>query len=434
MGGGPLSQVTAPSDRLANRSSTVLHRWCKRSRAPKAPALAHSGMTRRDLLKLGAAAGAASLLPRTVAQTASSQPPLIAPAPERVGRAAQPLRILILGGTGFTGPHQVRYALARGHQLTLFNRGRRPKDWPGAVEELTGDREVADLKSLEGREWDVCIDNPTSVPHWVRDAGRVLQGKVKQYVYISSLSAYADTATPGADETAPLARYTEADVMAETRATLMANMALYSPLKAACEAEAEQWFPGITTVIRPALIVGPGDETDRFTYWPVRLARGGEVLAPVADDPVQFIDARDLAEWTIRLVEQRAFGAFHGNGPDYELSTAALLHGIRAAVGGAARLTFTTAEFLEKHGVQAWSDLPVWVPGQGEYAGFHRLSTAKSIAAGLTYRPLAVTSTDTLAWFRTLPAERQTALKTGLKPGREAELLNSWHESTTGRG
>lgn len=198
--------------------------------------------------------------------------------------AVKPLRILILGGTGFTGPHQVRYALARGHSLTLFNRGRRPKEWPSHVEELTGDRDTGDLKSLAGREWDVCIDNPTSVPFWVRDAGAVLGGKVGHYVFISTISVFASTQTLGMDESAPLARYEGKDVMAETNAVLRTNMGLYGPLKAACEAEAEKQFPGKTTIIRPTLIAGPGDDTDRFTYWPVRLARGGDVLAPPAAD------------------------------------------------------------------------------------------------------------------------------------------------------
>lgn len=387
-------------------------------------------MTRRDLLKLGALAGASALLNRAVAQapaSAAKPKPVVVPALGGVERAAQPLNILILGGTGFTGPHQVRYALARGHKLTLFNRGRRPKEWPAEVEELTGDRETGDLKSLAGRTWDVCIDNPTSVPHWVRDVGRVLQGKVKQYVFISTLSAYADTATAGMTEDAPLAKYTGPDVMKETRATLLANLALYGPLKAACEQEAEKWFPGTTTIVRPTLIVGPGDDTDRFTYWPVRIAQGGEVLAPPASDPLQLIDARDLAEWTIRLCEQRAFGAFNAVGPNYELSTAEMLHGVHAAVGGDARFTFTTAEFLAQQNVQPWSELTVWVPGQGETVGFHRTSWKKSVAAGLTYRPLAVTAADTLAYWNSLPDERRAKPKAGLNSEREAAVLKAWH-------
>jgi 2'-hydroxyisoflavone reductase len=219
----------------------------------------------------------------------------------------KPLRILILGGTGFIGPHEVTYALARGHKLTLFNRGKSPHAWPGEVEELIGDRNTGDLKALAGREWDVCIDNPTTLPFWVRDAGEALHGKVRQYIFISTISVYAANDAP-ADETAAVAPYAGKDPMAETADTLKAHVGeLYGPLKAVSEKEAEKQFPGMTTIIRPGLIAGPGDETDRFTYWPVRLARGGEVLAPGdGSDPVQLIDARDLAEWTIRMAERSA--------------------------------------------------------------------------------------------------------------------------------
>jgi 2'-hydroxyisoflavone reductase len=348
-------------------------------------------------------------------------------AAECVERADHPLRNLILGGTGYTGPHQVLYALARCHKLTLFNRGRRPKEWHGEDEELTGYRDAGDLRALEGREWDVCIDNPTSLPFWVRDAGRVLAGHVKQYVFISTLSVLADTSQPDLDETAPVARYTGRDAMAETRATLMADMKLYGPLKAACGAEAEKWFAGMTTVIRPTLIAGPGDDTDRFTYWPVRIARGGEVLAPPADDPVQFIDARDLAEWTVRLVEQRSLGRFNAAGPGHELSVAAMMHGIRAATGSDAKFVFATGRFLREQGIEAWSDLPAWVPGEGESAGFARVSNARAIATGLTFRQLATTASETFSWFNTLPDERRTKLRAGLTAERESAALEVWH-------
>jgi 2'-hydroxyisoflavone reductase len=346
------------------------------------------------------------------------------------GRATRPLRILILGGTGFTGPHQVRYALTRGHQVTLFNRGRHPLGWPAEVEVLTGDRDTGDLQALAGREWDVCIDNPTSLPFWVRDVGRVLAGKVQHYVFISTISVFADKSQAGMDESAPVAVYTGKDAMAETRATLQADMNLYGPLKAVCEQEAEKQFPGSTTVIRPTLIVGPGDETDRFTYWPVRIARGGEVLAPPADDPVQIIDTRDLAEWTIRVAEQRALGTFNAAGPDYELTVGAMLEGIRAVTAERATLMFTDAAFLEEQRVAMWSDLPAWVPGRGVFAGFMRVNSARAVKAGLTFRPLAVTAADTLAWFKAQPEARRAKLKSGLSAEREAAVLQAWHART----
>jgi 2'-hydroxyisoflavone reductase len=342
---------------------------------------------------------------------------------------ARKLKILILGGTGFTGPHQVRCALSRGHQVTVFNRGREHEDWPGPVEALIGDRNTGDLRALVGRDWDVCIDNPTTLPFWVRDAGRVLAGHVGQHIFISTISVYADNAKP-ADETSPLARYTGKDAMAETMDTLRANMGLYGPLKAVSEAEAERQFPGISTIIRPGLIVGPGDETDRFTYWPVRLARGGEVLAPGdGTDPAQVIDARDLAEWTIRMAEQRVFGVFNATGPAHELTMKAMLEGVRAAVQSDARLDWTPTAWLTAHKVAPWSDLPVWVPGQGDTAGFSRTLIKRALAAGLTFRPLAHTAADTLAWFRTLPPDRQSKLRAGLAPDREASLVADWKAS-----
>ena len=347
-----------------------------------------------------------------------------------VARAEKPLRILILGGTGFTGPHQVRYALARGHKVTIFNRGREGNPWKGEVEELVGDRNAGDLKALAGREWDACIDNPTTLPFWVRDAGRALQGHVGQYVFISTISVYADNDKP-ADETAPLARYTGTDPLAETMESFRKDVGgLYGPLKAASEAEAERQFPGITTIVRPGLIVGPGDATDRFTYWPVRLAKGGDILAPGdGSDHVQFIDARDLAEWTIRMVEARTFGVFNATGPAQPLSMRDMLAGIAAAVHAEPRLTWVPAKFLEEHNVSAWSDMPVWVPNEGDSAGFARRDIGRAKAAGLTFRSLASTSAETLAWFRTLPADRQAKLRAGIAPEREAEVLAAWRAS-----
>jgi 2'-hydroxyisoflavone reductase len=342
-------------------------------------------------------------------------------------RAEKHLRILILGGTGFTGPHQVRYALARGHKITLFNRGRESNPWPGEVEELIGDRNTGDLKALAGREWDVCIDNPTSLPFWVRDAGAALRGRVRQYIFISTVSVYADN-DQAADESAPLAKYTGKDALAETMETFRANVGeLYGPLKAASEAEAAQQFPGITTIIRPGLIVGPGDPTDRFTYWPVRLARGGEVLAPGdGSDPVQFIDARDLAEWTIRMAESRTFGTFNATGPAAALDMRGMLDTIAKAVHADARTTWVSSEFLEAEQVSAWGDMPVWVPAKGDSAGFARRSIRRALGAGLTFRSLAATSAETLAWFRAQPADRQAKLRAGIAPEREAEVLAKW--------
>lgn len=379
------------------------------------------GTTRRDLLKLGALAAAATALPATAGTTATPT------------RAAKPLRILILGGTGFTGPFQVAHALARGHQVTIFNRGKRPSpEWPGAVEQLLGDRATGDLKSLEGREWDVCIDNPTSTPFWVRDAGKVLAGKVKHYLFISTISVYADGSKAGITEDQPVAQYKGKDAMAETRETLMADIEnLYGPLKALSEAEAWKQFGKSVTVVRPGYIVGPRDETDRFTYWPLRVAAGGEVLVPGdGQDPIQVIDARDLAEWMVRLAENGTTGTFNAVGPDYALTMNEMVHGCHAVTGGKATFTHVPVDFLEKNKVEIDGGFPIWVPRTGtEFSGYGSVSNAKAIAAGLTFRPLATTVTDLLAWFRALPAERQAEVRAGIKREREAELLQAWHSS-----
>ena len=377
---------------------------------------------RRDLLKLGALAFA------TVATGAHAATDDKVAAP----RAAKPLDLLILGGTGLTGPHQVRYALARGHRVTIFNRGRQQPEWLGQVEQLLGDRDTNDYASIKaevakGRRWDAVIDNPSSVPAWIRDAAKVLKGHVGGYTMISSISAYAENETPGQDEAAALATF-DGDPLKETNASLRADMSKYAGLKAAAEAETRKHFGDRTTIVRPGLIVGPGDDTDRFTYWPLRLARGGEVLCPGdGRDPVTFIDARDLGEWMIRLAENNTRGVFNAFGPDYALDMAALLYGIRASTTQGAKLTFVPADFLEAQNVSAWGDMPVWVPNSGDSAGFHTRSNAKAVAAGLTFRSIADTTAATLAWFAVQPEERRKAgARAGIAAVREAEVLKAW--------
>lgn len=395
-------------------------------------------LDRRQLLKLGAlglaaAATAAHAAPQATPRSGSAPAPGDdAPAP------AKPLDILILGGTGLTGPHQVRYALARGHRITIFNRGRKQPEWPGEVQQLLGDRDKNDYASIaaeieKGRRWDICIDNPSSVPAWIRDAAKVVKGRVGGYMMISSLSAYADNTTPGQDETAALATF-EGDPLKETMATLRADMNKYAGLKAATEAETLKHFGKQATIVRPGLIVGPGDETDRFSYWPLRLRRGGEVLCPGdGRDPVKFIDSRDLGEWMIHLAESKTRGAFNAIGPDYTLEMAALLHGIRASTTEGATLTFVPADFLEAQQVSPWGDMPAWVPRTGDTAGFHTRSNAKAIAAGLSFRSIADTVEATLAWFDAQPEERRKAgPRSGIKPEREAQVLAAWKAKQAG--
>ena len=344
-------------------------------------------------------------------------------------KSVKPLRILVLGGTGFTGPFQVKYALSRGHKVTVFNRGRtHPGILPKEAEQLIGDRN-GQLDALKGRTWDVVIDVPTTLPVWVRDAAQILKGNVDRYIFVSTISVYSDVSKPNSDETAPLLKYEGADAMKETSDTLRkSNFALYGPLKALSEAEAEKWFPGKALIVRPGLIVGPGDESDRFTYWPVRVERGGEVLAPGnPTDPVQFIDARDLAEWIIRMAEQGTVGKFNATGPKTKLGVGGMLDGIKQATKSNAQFTWADAEFLAEQKVRPWADMPVWVPPRGEETGFSTISIKKALDKGLTFRTLADTTQATLEWFHQQPADRQAKLRAGLTAEREKEVLAAWH-------
>src|SRR5438093_11040700 len=367
--------------------------------------------TRREFIRLSAAAGGAFAL-TTRSTTLLAE------------KSAKPMRILILGGTGFTGSYQVRYALSRGHKVTTFNRGKtHPDELPGEVEQLIGDRN-GQLDALKDRQWDVVIDNPTTLPAWVRDAAQVLKGNVERYVFISTISVYGEPKT-GPDETAPTEKYEGADPYKETLEAMKAGgYKTYGPLKALSEREAEKWFPKKTLIIRPGLIVGPRDETDRFTYWPVRIDRGGEVLTPGSpDDPVQFIDARDLAEWTIRMVENGETGIYNATGPAKPLGVGGMLDEIKAALKSNARFTWVNEEFLTQQKVEHWSDMPVWT---GKDSGVARAKIDRALSKGLTFRPLAETARETLAWFKSLPQDRQSKLRAGLTPEREAEVLAAW--------
>jgi len=343
--------------------------------------------------------------------------------------AVKPLRILILGGTGFTGPYQVRYALSRGHKVTTFNRGKtHAGELPNEVEQLVGDRN-GQLDALKNRRWDVVIDNPTTLPAWVRDAAQILQGQVDRYVFISTISVYGDVKT-GPGENAPTEKYEGADPYKETLEAMKAGgFKTYGPLKALSEREAEKWFPGKTLIIRPGLIVGPRDESDRFTYWPVRIDRSGEVLAPGSPgDPVQFIDARDLAEWTIRMAENRETGVYNATGPAKPLGIGGMLGEIKGALKSNANFTWVSEDFLTQQKVQPWSDMPVWT---GKDSGLALAKIDRALSKGLTFRRLDETARDTLAWFKSLPQERQSHLKAGLSAERETEVLAAWHKQNT---
>lgn len=387
-------------------------------------------ITRRQFLKTSAAASAASALPlpalaASQAPAASTLPGLKRPV---TGKADKPLHILMIGGTGFTGPEQVEYALARGHKITLLNRNkRRPDLFKGRVDMLVGDLN-ADVSALKGRSFDAVLDNPTTAPFWVRNVAQYLKGRVGHYVFISTVSVYRDNSKPGMDETDATTPMPEGVDPYSTDPSLRGSQ--YSAFKTFSEQLVQEAYP-VSTIIRPGLIVGPLDPTDRFTYWPCRVDRGGEVLAPGnPNDRVQFIDARDLAQWTIRMIEQRETGVYNALGPAAPLSMAEMLYGMKAVTTAGAQFTWVDADFLEKQGIEAWKHMPVWIPPQGEYAGFHFRSNAKAVAKGLTFRPLAETALDTIEWNKTRsPEARQAQLDgkfNGLSPAREAEVLAAW--------
>ncbi len=386
--------------------------------------------SRRTFLKLTAAAGGAlglgAIPDLGFAATPAPTPRTTAPP---VGRAATPLDILIIGGTGFTGPEQVNYALARGHRVTLFNRNKtRPDFFKGRVTELIGDLND-DTRALEGKEFDVVIDNPTTSPIWVRNVARYMTGHTRHYIFISTLSVYPDNSHPGADESDGLTPLPAGIDPFGVPASQARNY--YGALKTYCEGLVQKDYPGMFTIIRPGLIVGPLDPSDRFTYWPVRIDRGGEVLAPgVPEEPVQFIDARDLAEWTVRMAENRTLGIFNGMGPSAPLTMAEMLYGMKAVTTAGAQFTWVPADFLREQKISAWRDMPVWVPWPGRDAGFMARNNARAIAAGLTFRPLAVTAKDTLDWNLTRPAAQQQALAegkiAGIPAAREAQVLAAW--------
>lgn len=340
------------------------------------------------------------------------------------------MRTLIIGGTVFLGRHLVEAAQARGHEVTLFHRGlTNPELFPD-VEKLRGDRE-GDLAALVGRRWDAVIDTCGFVPRIVRASAEMLKDSVERYIFISTLSVVADNSQPGNDESAPVAVMKDPSDEERTPEN-------YGPLKALCEQAVWDVYGERALNIRPGLIVGPYDPTGRFTYWPVRVARGGEVLAPGRPQrQIQFIDARDLADWIIRLAESRASGTFNATGPDKTLTMAELLEESRRVTESDARLTWVSEKFLADKGVGEWMELPLWISEEAspDARGFMALNCAKAIAQGLNFRPLAETIRDTLDWANALaeaPAPDSSyaaRAKAGMEPEREAQLLKAWHEA-----
>ncbi len=334
-------------------------------------------------------------------------------------------KVLILGGTSFIGPHVVELLRERGHQITLFNRGKTNPGLFSDLENLVGDRDPdkgEGLKALAGRSFDWVVDTSGHYPRHVSATAKLVAGSASHYLFVSSLSALRDHKTPNADESYPVA--TLADETVETMGESFEN---FGGLKALCEKAAEAAMPGRATTVRPGLIVGPRDNVPRFTYWPVRVRRGGEIAAPGDPaDPVQYIDVRDLAAFIVRALEKSHYGVYHVNGPTTPTSIGEVLYGCKAVTGGDARFTWIPADFLAAQGIQPWSHMPLWIPPAGEYAGFHTVDVSKAIAAGLTTRPLAETVRATLDWFDTWPKDKPFPWRGGMEPEKEQALLQAW--------
>lgn len=419
-------------------------------------------LDRRDVLKGALAAAAFAAVPGCGSKsTATTEEPKPPPVPKK--------KILILGGTGFLGPKTIEAALARGHEITIFNRGKREKLAPLElpVEHLYGNRDPelpADdekgpdgqllrpdatpkgLEQLTGRSWDVVIDNSGFYPRHVKASAELLAPSCKQYIYISSISAYGKVPPTGGTEDAELA--TLEDPTVETMGDQFQN---YGGLKVLCEKAAQAAFGERATIVRPGFIVGPGDPTDRFTYWPVRIAKGGDVLAPGSpDDPLQWIDVRDLGEWLVKLSEDGTFGVFNAIGPTTPARWGDVLDTCVKVSASSAKLTWVPAPWLTAKTEKEPVDFPIWVPPMDDYAGFHRWNTARPVAAGLQYRPVADTIKALLDWWP-VEVERRVkvtaelmakkpdgppmpdpkAMRAGPKAEQEAALLAAYAQSPT---
>jgi 2'-hydroxyisoflavone reductase len=349
------------------------------------------------------------------------------------------MKLLVLGGTRFVGRHLVAAGLARGHEVTLFNRGqhsaRNPSDHLTNVDTIYGDRNC-DLNKLKGRSWDAVFDTSGYLPRTVGASAEVLSRSVDRYIFISSQSVYADVSVAGVDENAPLSTLTSEqleqanaiDSSGQTSAVTYGKM--YGGLKALCEQAVENVFPDRALIIRPGLIVGPGDYTNRFTYWVERVARGGEVLAPGRPDRfVQFIDVRDLAEWTVCMIESKATGAYNASGLPNNLTMEMVLEECKRVSDSDASFTWASDDFLLHEKVGPWSEMPLWFPEEAapHLRGFMFINCDKAVSAGLTFRPLSDTINETLTWRES--ARPKDELKAGIDPEKEKSLLHNWHES-----
>lgn len=324
------------------------------------------------------------------------------------------MKLLMLGGTVFLGRHIVASARAAGHRVTLFHRGKHAQGLFPEAEELIGDRD-GQLSALSGQKWDAAIDTSGYVPRIVRASAELLADAVQQYTFISSISVYPEIHALQLDESSPVSELEDPTVETITGET-------YGPLKAACEQAAQAVFPQRALIVRPGLIVGPHDPSDRFTYWPHRIARGGDVLAPGRPErEIQFIDVRDLADWIVRMVETRQTGVYNTTGPARPLTMLAFLEACRQVAGSAAHFTWVDEDFLAREKVQPYMELPLWIPSAHD-----TVNCARARAAALSHRLLEETIADTLRWDHTRPAGHPW--RAGLPAKRETQLLSRWRQ------
>lgn len=366
-----------------------------------------TGSTRRTFLSSMAAAGA--LAPFANAAHGAVR--------------AKPRKILVLGGTGFLGPHFVRAALAKGHTITLFNRGKTNAGLFPDLEHLKGDRESGDLEALKGRTFDAVVDTSGYVPAHVEATAKLFAQSASHYQFISSISVYGQFGERPEviDETAEVGTVDDAEVAKVE--TIRQSLPFYGPMKARCEAAAEAAMPGKVSVLRPGLIVGPGDTSDRFTWWPVRIDRGGEVMAPGdPDGRVQFVDVRDLADFMLHCIENEIAGVKNVNGFAGPVSMGDLLAACKCATSKAVTLTWVDEEFLAANDVRPWMQMPLWLPADKRSI----VDVKRAIAAGLTFRPVADTVRDTLQWAKAERGDKPFE-RTGVPAARERELLEKWH-------
>lgn len=329
---------------------------------------------------------------------------------------------MILGGTGFLGPALVHACQDVGAEVTLFNRGKTNPHLFPELEKLRGDRNE-DLSPLHGREFDWILDTSGYFPRQVEATAGLLKDRADRYLFVSSISAYADLSPAGIDETQPTA------AMPQPYSEELPTH--YGALKAGCERAAESAMPGRAMVVRPGLIVGPGDPTDRFTYWPTRVARGGEVLAPNAStDPAQFIDVRDLAQFCVSGLRAERSGAFNAAGPAEPTTVGALLGACKEVTESDAEFRYAPTPLLREKEVAPWMELTVWVPTDDEqFGGMLQVDISKALAAGLITRPMRETIADTLAWWNALPQSRRDKPRAGLAPDKERDVLAVLTES-----